>query len=491
MQSFEAYRIEIRPSEDQEVLLRKHCGLARYVYNWALGERIRWWDTNKDKSKEDRDPEPRAVELSRRWTKEHPEWSSELQRNTVTYALTAVDDAFKAFFRRVKNCTPPYGFPRFKKKGDCRDSFTLQDQSFLAEPRAIRLGKIGMVRTCQYVLPTPTVRSVGRSQPQSHWLRGRVLRIVVSRQADRWYASLMVERERADPELVQGDCVGIDLGINHAATISDGRVLEPSQVSQPALVRGARDPDNGMSRAVQLLRRLAHLERIKSKKLPGSKQRQRVVDKIARLQKHIADARGNHLHNASKLVSTTASVVVTEGYNVRELGMRTGPTRGQANASDTRRRMMTTGLGELRRQFEYKSKWYGSRFEKTDPHYPSDMTCSVCGHVNEHMRERSDSRFDCKNCGHASSRQMNTAGLLARIGRGEPFSAAPVAPVPQQSSLGRKSRRGPAGHAGTDTPGGASTSHGSQVRRGAAPVKGEACTTEEPLGHPGEDGGTP
>ena len=35
-QMIETYRFRIYPTEDQKVLLAKHFGTVRFVYNWAL-----------------------------------------------------------------------------------------------------------------------------------------------------------------------------------------------------------------------------------------------------------------------------------------------------------------------------------------------------------------------------------------------------------------------------------------------------------------------
>jgi len=463
-----------------------------------------WWTRNKGLDEALRDPtdeRPNATSLSRLWTQtkanrleeDGTDWTAELMRNTVTYALKAVDDGFKHYFRRRKNkeakrcricikfkrrwpCEHCYGYPRFKSADD-REAFTIQDQSFRAEPRAIKLGKIGMVRTCQYVLPMPTVRATRAVQPQSHWLHGRVLRISVSRHADRWYASIMVERDRKDPSPCEAPkpVVGVDLGISMAATVSDGRSFAP---------------DDHLERK---LKRLAKLSRQQARKQHGSANYTAHAMKVAVLHKHVADARGHHLHQISHELATTCSVVVTEGYDVRALAERRGPTRGQHRASETRRKMMSTGLGELRRQLEYKGRWYGARFEKVASDFPSDQTCNLCGHVNEHMRECTSSAFDCKRCGYTSSRQANTADLLARLGRGEPFPdpAITLDVSPSKSSKGRKPRRSRAGHARSDAPGGQGRSHGPRVRDEASPANGEARTTEEPLGLTDADGGTP
>jgi len=390
----EAFRVTLDPTDEQEILFRKHCGLARYVYNWALGERIGWYERNRDKPKDEREPQPSASAFSRRWTQEKPEWAGELVRNTVTYALDAVDDAYKHFFRRVKQGGEAPGFPRFKAKGRCRDSFTVQDQAFRAEPRAIKIAKIGMVRTHEYVIPTP--RSDRPNPNNTRYLAGRVLRIVVSRHADRWYASIMLERERPYAPPQPGPVVGIDLGVRNVVTTSEGETFASTHMLE------------------RREKRLRKLSRSHARQENGSKNKAKRTAQIAGLHKVVVDTRAHHLHETSRTLTERGGTVVIEGFHVRELGERSGPTRGQRNASDRRRKIMQTGMGEIRRQLEYKGRWYGARIVVADDLHPSDQICSRCGHVNVHMKDRETSRFDCTQCGHADARQRNTADALAR-----------------------------------------------------------------------------
>lgn len=48
---------------------------------------------------------------------------------------------------------------------------------------------------------------------------GRILSATVSREADRWFVSLAVEREHPAPAPVNGPPVGVDLGINCFAVL--------------------------------------------------------------------------------------------------------------------------------------------------------------------------------------------------------------------------------------------------------------------------------
>jgi len=420
--SREAFRCTLVPTAEQETMLRKHVGLARFVYNWALGRRTAWWDANKALPKAERTSEPTAGPLSKAWTIEHPEWSGELMRNTVTYALDAVDDAFKNFFRRLKLGIKPYGFPRFKKKGDCRDSFTIQDQSFRAEPRAIKLGKMGMIATHEYIVPTPTVRRkiVARQRMisgyavtehvsetvgnpgQTRYLTGRVLRIVVSRQNNKWFAAIMVERERLAPPLRPKNVIGVDMGTSRMITTSEGERFPAS----PELDR--------------LAKRLRKLQRSQERKDPTSKNYAKQAVEIAAMQRKVADRRNHYIHGLANHLVDNYSVVVMENFDVRELAKRSGPTRGKRGAAIARRRIMQSGFGELRRVVAYKARWRGAKLTLVSGR--TDQTCAACLVANEAMRERTDSKFSCPSCGHKTTRQDNTAQLLARVGRGEATS---------------------------------------------------------------------
>ena len=53
-------------------------------------------------------------------------------------------------------------------------------------------------------------------------------------------------------------------------------------------------------------------------------------------------------------------------------------------------RLADAGLGELFRQLDYKTGWYGARIVKADRWFPSSKLCSGCGVVKAklHLAER-------------------------------------------------------------------------------------------------------
>jgi putative transposase len=122
------------------------------------------------------------------------------------------------------------GYPRFKKKGG-RDSARIYEVSI--EERHLRIPHVGRVRL--------------KETRGERGFEGRPLSATISRRADRWFASLTVERERTivlphqTPK--SRDVIGVDLGLANAAVIHDGnemRIVEPRRALRKNLRRVRR-----------------------------------------------------------------------------------------------------------------------------------------------------------------------------------------------------------------------------------------------------------
>jgi Putative transposase DNA-binding domain len=77
------------------------------------------------------------------------------------------------------------------------------------------------------------------------------------------------------------------------------------------------------------------------------------------------------------------------------------------------RHVSDAAFGELRRQLEYKTGWYGTELILADRWFPSSKTCSACGAVKDDLT-LSDRTYDCDACGLTIDRNLNAAINLAR-----------------------------------------------------------------------------
>ncbi len=182
-----------------------------------------------------------------------------------------------------------------------------------------------------------------------------------------------------------GPVVGVDLGINRLATLSDGAVEEnPRQLKKH-------------------LKKIKRLQQAVSRTVKGSQNRKKAARKLGAEYRKVANQRANTLHRFTSRLAKTKAVVVIEDLNVS--GMLKHHHLAQAIAA--------AGFQEFRQQLEYKARWYGCRVIAADRWFASTRTCSCCGWVEENMT-LADRTFVCRNpdrpdCGLVMDRDLNAA----------------------------------------------------------------------------------
>jgi putative transposase len=72
--------------------------------------------------------------------------------------------------------------------------------------------------------------------------------------------------------------------------------------------------------------------------------------------------------------------------------------------------------GEVARQLEYKTRWYGRALIKVNRFYASSQTCNVCGCKNSETKNLAVREWDCPNCGTHHDRDVNAARNILEEG---------------------------------------------------------------------------
>jgi putative transposase len=400
----QAYRFALDPSPAQERALRSHAGAARFGWNWGLGKcRERYAAERKWYS---------GAELHRLWNAEKKagpalSWWAENSKCAYQESFRDLDRALRDFARskRGERKGRRPGFPRFKKRGRCRDSFRLTG-TLRCGRGTVTLPRLGVIKTHE------STRKLARRLEGG---TARILSATVSRTAQRWFASFTVEAGRDVPARHRrpGTAVGIDLGIKALITGVDdaGNVIS---------VPGPRPLAAG-------LRRLRRASRAHARTRPGSAGRRRSAARLARLHARIASVRGDALHKATSMLAARYETVVAEDLNVA------GMTRNRRLA----RAVCDQGFGAARRMLGYKTAWNGGTLIVADRWYPSSKKCSGCGHVKAKLA-LSERTYRCDACGLVLDRDVNAArNLLSLAASGAESRNACRAAV----------RPGPAGHA--------------------------------------------
>jgi putative transposase len=181
--------------------------------------------------------------------------------------------------------------------------------------------------------------------------------------------------------------VGIDAGITSLIATSDGeKIANPKHFKRLRL-------------------KLRQAQKALSRRVKGSKNREKARRRVARVQAQIADARQDFLHKLTTQLVRENQVIAVEDLAVKNMMKNHKLAQSIADCS----------WGELVRQLEYKCQWYGRTLVKIDRWFPSSKRCGHCGHIVNKLpldvRE-----WTCPECGTHHDRDINAARNILTAG---------------------------------------------------------------------------
>lgn len=366
-----AHKVKLNPNREQEQYFLQACGVARKAYNWALDEWKRQYEAGGKPNQYAIRKQLNAVK------KDQFPYMLDVTKAAPQHAIIQLGDAFSHFFRRVRNGEKKVGYPRPKKRG-VHDSFVATNgppakgfDAATVEGRKIKLPKIGWVRMREYIR-----------------FSGQIKQVTVSRIADWWYASILIETEDLYHERKNHGSVGIDLGVKELAVLSDGNVIP-----------GPKAHKNLLKKLRKLNKKLARTKRFKNSEghWVDSSNRVKAKRNLARLHARISNIRKDALHKATTEIVLNFDLIGIEDLNVR----------GMVRNRRLSRSISDQGFCEFRRQLEYKAKMYGSEVIVVDRWFPSSKMCSKCGNVRDTLT-LAERTYRCQ-CGHEIDRDLNAA----------------------------------------------------------------------------------
>lgn len=357
-----SYKFRIYPNKKQQKQIDITFSHCRYVYNYFLAQRISVYkETGKNVSQYEQ-----SRELTKMRNAEETRWLAESDRSAYTYALRSLDTAYQNFFRGLK-AGKRVGFPKFKSKKSNRFSYTTQfvNNNIKILDNRIQLPTLGLVK-CRV----------------SKQIQGRILFATVSKNpSGKYFVSICCTDIDIEPLPKTGKTIGIDLGIKHLAVDSNGVEYQNNKY----LAKSEK--------------KLARLQRRLSRKPSGSKRHEKARIKVARLHEHIANQRKDQLHKLTTQLVRENDIICIEDLNVA----------GMVRNRRLVKAISDVGMGEFRRQLQYKCGWYGKALVEIDRFYPSSQICSCCGYQNHNVKDLSIREWTCPNCGTHHDRDVNAA----------------------------------------------------------------------------------
>ena len=258
------------------------------------------------------------------------------------------------------------GFPRFKKYADRSDAFSFVGCEVRIDPGRIRLPKIGWLRVRGMTLP----------------ICADIKQVSVTQEPNGWHVSVQFEAPPKLYAIPTLPTVGIDLGLIHLATLSNG-----TRIDHPRFARKA-------------VKRIRRLNRERDRRRKGSVNRRRTVAKLGRAHRALRNARKDAMHKATrKLVDTYG------GFAVEDLSLH-GMMRTRMAGS-----LADAGLGEFVRTLHYKADWAGRTWHVHGRFERSTGVCPDCGKVGGKLA-LSVRTWTCVGCGAMHDRDVAAARVI-------------------------------------------------------------------------------
>ena len=331
-------KFRLYPNRQQRERLTATLAVCRELYNAGLQERIAAWKCRTPVRVFDQInqlPELKAV---------RPDVAHVFSQ-VLQDTLRRLDKTYQAFFARVQRGQKA-GFPRFKGRNRY-DSFTYPQSGFALGAK-LQLSKIGNLKIKQH-----------------RDMEGEIKTLTIRREAGCWYACFSVQYEPTRlPH--SSNHIGIDVGLEAFATLSDGTRIENHRYYKTAQAKLGRAQ-----------RKVARRQNKKSQR------RHKAILLLQKAHRHVANQRKDFQHKLSTQLVQNFGTIAVEDLNIK--GLAAG-VLGKA--------IHDVGWSTFLNMLAYKAANAGRQLVKIDPKYTS-QECPNCHAIEKKALSKRVHRCDC------------------------------------------------------------------------------------------------
>lgn len=386
-------RVQLKPNNKQKTKLFESAGVARFAYNWTLNRQI---ENYKNGGKFIFDKELRKEFTKLKQTEEYS-WLNNYSNNITKQAIKDACDAYVKFFKGESK------YPKFKSKKKSKPSFYADTDKIQFTGAHVKLEKLTTSRK--------------KNKQKLNWIRlcereripyGEGVKYINPRASFdglNWWISVGIEYPD-NIEIPTNEGVGIDLGIEKLAVVSDGSIYRN--------INKTKEIKRLEKKKKRLQRKVSKKYEMNKTKTKGGEYRYQKTKNIIKLEnqfkklnQRLTNIRHNYSHQTTtEIIKRKPSFIVVEDLNVN----------GMMKNKHLSKTIQQQQFYEFRRQTQYKSEWNNIEFIVADRYFPSSKTCSQCGSYNKDLK-LSDREYVCDCCGVVLDRDYNASLNLKNYGQ--------------------------------------------------------------------------
>ncbi len=379
-----AYKVELKPTKQQMQKINQSIGVCRWLYNSYIAKNQSLFQDFKDGKIDKKHSKISANDFDKYINNEikvldNYKWINDCGSKARKKAICNAETAYQRFFNGTSK------FPKFKKKN--KQSVKLYFPKNNKTDWKIERHRINI----------PTLKWIQLKEFGYIPTNAKVINGTVSKQADRYYVSVVCEVEETANHKPMSESIGIDLGIKDFAVMSN----EVSKKNINKTSRVKKLEKKLKREQVRLSRKYECLKK-QSKTKKGEATRQNIRKQIVKVQKlhqRLANIRTDYINKCvAEIVEQKPSSITIEDLNVK----------GMMKNRHLSKSVAQQKFYEFRVKLTNKCKQNDIELRVVDRWYPSSKLCSCCGTLKKDLK-LSDRVYICNECGLIIDRDLQAS----------------------------------------------------------------------------------
>lgn len=383
--------LELRPDDNQKILLSEHLDGCRFIYNQYVEEYLTSIKENRlpnYKDYKDLRAEHEFLKDLYSWTVQQVQYRF-IQTNRIN--------------RSKRSNGQPIGLIKFRSKKSHSDYFYINNV------------KLSYNRDCKsesyvYIPKIGKIKFL-RNDIKSKLLKGKIKSAVVRRTKTGVYKiSLLIEVDKVYEDRVDNGHIGLDFSLKDLFVDSSG-AKAPEFSSKRSLMESLQKRINSLNETVSKMRTKS------KKKSRASVKLHRLTMKRNKLYERVHNIQKDYLNKLSRDLCKHNELIVVENLDLKEMSEHTSylDAKTSTKGGNHGKSVGLLQWNYFLKKIEENAEKFGCHLVLADKYYPSSQICSKCGKIHSEMKDVTRRTLECE-CGNNLDRDHNSAINILKFG---------------------------------------------------------------------------